>query len=185
MYNGRNDATKELIKTRPSNSSTRREYARMREEKNLKSLQSNATVVVHEDKPEPRKSISLEEAIKLQSSEPEVKTFPFVDNVYGANQSDAKAVEAKEHPTHKHGARLCMMSAIIHMKVLAERRAKSIKQLRKNPKTSLDEKLLTSDKSCHDDIESEEEDDVSKLRKCRYLRGVDEDKELTIEEIFG
>ena len=183
IYSSKRDLTKEIIKTRPSNSGTRMEYTRRREEQKLRNLQANGTVIVRQDNTEPRKSIGLEEAIKEQESEPEVKTFPFVDKIDGSLKG--KVMEANENPGYKHGARLCMMSAMIHMKALAEKRAKSIKQLRKNPTTSLDEKTMRSARGCRGDSDLEEEDELSKLRKCRYLRGGDEDKELTIEDIFG
>lgn len=192
IYDCRRDVTKEILKTRPSNSGTRREYARMRQEQSIKRLQANAASFVYEENPQHRKSITLEDAIKSQESEPEVNTFPFVDKTDNsdsdrASSASTRAVEAKEHSHHKHGARMCMMSAVVHMRCLAQRRAKSIQQLRKNPKTSLDEKLLNSQNQTQmeSDEQDTDDDDVAKLRKCRYLRGVKEDKELTIEEIFG
>lgn len=189
IYDTRIDVTKEIIKTRPSNSGTRREYARMRLERSVSDLQGSSNqLCTYEEKLklEPRKSITVEDAIKEQENEPEVKTFPFEDQTDSQSCPKDKAVEAQSHLKHRHGARLCMVSAVIHMKCAAQRRAKSMQQLKKNPKTTLDEKLLKeSNAVANDSDDSEEEDDVNDLRKCRYLRGVQHDRELTIEEIFG
>lgn len=188
------DATRELIKTRHANSSLRREYLRMKQDDAIQKRQASASVFVYQEKPvvDHRASLTAEDdVIKIQGAQPEVKTFPFVEGggetnkSVSGNEKETKALEANPHPQHKHGAKLCMMSAMIHMKCLASRRAKSIKQLRKNPKTSLDEKLLNPHRHLNDISDEEEESEDAKLKKCRYLRGIQQERELTIDEIFS
>ncbi|XP_045181499.1 uncharacterized protein LOC123540482 [Mercenaria mercenaria] len=188
FFGSKPDVTKELIKTKVSNNSTRREYLRMKSEQALAHRQASSLHSITEEETSRKPSlVAPEEVIKIQQEEPEVTSFPFVDSVDGVtnkrNKKDVKSVEANENPGHKHGAKLCMLSAMVHMKVLANRRAKSIKQLRKNPRTTLDDKNANKDDS--DDDEDEEDGPLSYLKNCRYLRGVKQDQELSIEDIFG
>ena len=186
---------RELIKTPRSSSSTRLEYKRMMAERALAAKAHNLLSPVMEEPPqiEPHteRRFSFEDNVAAQQeAAPDIASFPFISHDVvdgGSKKKSSKHVEASEHPgRHKHGARLCMVSAIVHMKCLAERKPKSIKQLRKNPVTSQQEKLRNNkSKPADDDTDSEPEDELAYLKNCRYLRGTDEDKELSIEDIFG
>lgn len=162
----------------------------MKSEQELETRQATGVAHVNEDTPNPRISTATTEVLfQQQHEEPEVTSFPFVDSVDGVSNKNKKnkdkALEANEHPGHKHGAKLCMLSAMVHMRVLAQRKAKSIQELRKNPVTTRDQKKFCKAVDSDDDDSDEEDGPLSYLKNCRYLRGVKEDQELSIEDIFG
>lgn len=148
-----------------------------------------------DDKVAKMRQIVPDETPENQNSDSEMMSFAFDDSC----RNDDKALEAKELPENSQCAKLCMVSSVLHMKCLAQRRAKSIRDLRKAPMTTLEERGSSNMKECsksndvklvitEEDSEEEEEIDdcpLSYLKKCRYLRGVEEDKELSPEEIFS
>lgn len=167
--------------------STRLEYKRLQEERALnQKLASTATCFVYSedsDKVKQKPSMfTVADAMKVQNSEPEVTSFPFVDQ--DAN-STGKTSESTENQGNLHGARLCMISAVtvIHLKRIAQRRAKNVRERSENTMTSLDDGQ-TLPKLDGSGVTHYEADSWSYLRKCRYLRGVEDEKELTVEEIF-
>ncbi|KAL4218497.1 hypothetical protein ACF0H5_023231 [Mactra antiquata] len=193
MYDGKPDVTKEIIKTTVSNTSTRREYLRMKEEQKLRREQSGVTSclnVIHEEPPSRKHSVTdaKDDVIKIQTAEPDVTSFPFIDKVDGnPSHRHVKALEAEERPRTDHKAKWCMVSAVVHMRCLQQRRAKSIRELRKKPTTTLSEKTKSKKTLEFDssDSEDEKEGPLDYLKKCRYIRGHEPERELTIEEIFG
>ena len=182
-------AVKEIMKTRQQSAHSRLEYAKMRQEKQVSDhVGQREIIIVGQDN---------ENEAKLQR-EPTITSFPFVadegsDEVDGQPCLHDKCLEAKVTPVSRTGARLCMLQAVAQMKILASKRPKTIVELKRSPiTTAAHEKLLRDEagdgeqvKSDQDDSDSESEGDpVAYLRGCRYLRGVREDKELSIDEIF-
>ena len=157
------------------------EYQRMREEKEIQEIHDNIPAV---------KSMfdipGITNVTPLQK--PEITSFPDVDGgdtVDGAQTKKHSHMEASEYHGHRHGAKLCMISAVVHMKRLALRKPKSIQELRQNPLTTQQEEALRHVDDVDDDSEDESKNDIfAHVRKCRYLRGTNEDQELSIEEIF-
>jgi len=186
VYDIRPDLTKELLKTKKSGPGTRREYRRMVEERAISIVEDSAPLnTIPEEKHEHLPTMfTVDETIKIQEAKPKVKTFPFVDETVPRSAGAERALPSEEFPGEKHGAKLCMISAMVHMRVAANRRAKSIRELRKRPVTSLE------DKGRRIRIAIDEEDRgispaSNDVKNCRYLRGVMGERELTIDEIFG
>ena len=161
-----------------------REYAKMKHEKEvLDNVGRSKIVIVNENN---------EQFPKLHS-EPTILSFPFaadggVDD--GQPCQHEKCLEASVTPRNRIGVRLCMLSAICQMKRLASKRPKTIKELKQNPITTAHEKSLREQEVAntteHVDSDSETEPDpLAHVRGCRYLRGVKEDQELSIDEIFN
>lgn len=155
----------------------------MKSEMEVTNRQTHATSAcfVHEEAPVRRQSsIALDHGIKAHNEDLEVTTFPFVDTVDGAAKTTKSESTSHELTGDTHGAKLSMISAIAHMECLAHRRAKSMVERKKN---SLDESNPSKNANPEDD--EEEDSPFSYLKNCRYLRGVKQVQELTIEEIFG
>ncbi|KAH3693487.1 hypothetical protein DPMN_080920 [Dreissena polymorpha] len=187
------DVTKEWIKTKRSSVGTRRENKRMQIDRMLTDLQSNVLTVIEEE-PSTPKPVGLGETVelasKVQTVNPRVTSFPFGettrdrererDRGHEINISD-KALPVVENAGQSHGVKLCMVSAVVHMKGHEARRAKSITELKKRPVTSLKE----YDRSKRNEHRTaEDKPEVQMPGSCRYLR-CHQEKELTIEEIFG
>jgi hypothetical protein len=161
----------------------------MKSEMSVINRQASSMHSIPEETVSRRTSVVLPEVVmKEQQEEPEVTSFPFVESTNGASKrrdSNVKAIDAKDNIGHKHGAKLCTLSAMVHMKIIASKRAKSIKQLRRNPKTTLDDKNKLNELDSDSDENDENDGPLSYLNNCRYLRGTKEDQELSIEDIFG
>ena len=179
-------AVKEVIKTHTQCAESRREYEKMRTEmENFANVGRREIVIVGGGRISPMPKLK---------SEPTILSFPFsendkLDEVDGPCQHEDCA-KALVTPRSKSGARICMIEAIAHMKILAAKRPKNKQQLKRNPITTADEKLLRDLKEAEKDEHAQsdsdtEEDPMAYLRKCRYLRGVDEEKPLSIDEIFN
>ncbi|KAH3826298.1 hypothetical protein DPMN_128197 [Dreissena polymorpha] len=173
------DVTKELIKTKLSSVGTRREYKRMQIDRMLTDLQSNVLTVIEEE-PSTPKPVGLGETVELatqvQTVNPKVTSFPFGETTRDRERErdrgrekniSNKALSVVENTGQSHGFKLCMVSADVHMKAHEARRAKSIRELKKRPVTSLKE-YGRSKRNEHRTAEDKPE--VQKPGSCRYLR---------------
>ena len=179
-------AVKEVITTRVQSADSRREYAKMKTEmETTANIGRREIIIVEEGRISPMP--------KLQS-EPTILSFPFAaednsDKVDGQPCQHEACMQALVTPRNKTGARLCMLAAVAHMKMLAAKRPKNKQELKRNPITTADEKLLLEKKEseeaehAHSDSDTEV-DPMAYLRGCRYLRGVEDERELSVEEIF-
>ena len=159
----------------------------------LTDLQSNVLTVIEEEPCTPKPvglGETVELAIKVQTANPKVTTFPFVETSrYQKRERDRgreknindKALPVVDNAGKSHSVKLCMVSAVIHMKAHEARRAKSIRELKKNPVTSLKEYGRSRR---HEHRTAENKPEVQKPGSCRYLR-CHQEQELTIKEIFG
>ena len=178
-------AVKEIIKTRVQSPACRREYTMMKEERETTDQVGRPEIVIVRESHAPLRTIQ---------SEPAIATFPFgaddnSDKVDGQLCQHDACIETSVIPPRKANSRLCMIKAVCRMKELASRRPKTIVELKRNPVTTADEKLMREMKESNTEDNADSESDSEKeplahLKSCRYLRGTQEDKELTMEEIF-
>lgn len=159
----------------------------MKEEQTINNKYATASCFVyHGDEIHERNEQSIfavNDVIKKANEQPHVIPFPFDNEVKPDN---AKVEEENKDAGHTHGAKLSMISAIVHMKCMALRKKRSIKE--KINEQSLNEnenadKTFSGHNASTGDVT--DEDPWRHVRKCRYLRGVKEDRELTIKEIFS
>ena len=179
-------AVREVIKTRTQSAESRREYEKMRTEmENVANVGRREIVIVEEGRISPMPKLK---------SEPTILSFPFsaddkLDDVDGQPCQHEECIKAPVTARSRTGARLCMIAAVAHMRILAAKRPKNKEQLKRNPITTADEKILREQKEseetehAHSDSDTEV-DPMAYLRGCRYLRGGEEEKELSIDDIF-
>lgn len=178
------NAVKKVIKTRAQSADCKREYDKLKAEiQTMSHVGRREIVIVQEGRISPMPEIE---------AEPRIMSFPFgadenADDVDGRSCEHEGCLQALVTPRSKTGARICLLSAVAR---LVAKRPKTIKELKRNPITTADEKLLREKKESEDtgngysDTESEGEP-LAHLQSCRYLRGTKEDKELSMEEIFN
>ena len=165
----------------------------MKEERELRNKSDNTETPRPESRPSTVKSSTTcivfkhDDIVKEKEAKCEISSFPLPanDSVDGVKpESGARPVTGNTHE-----ARWCMISAVLHMKRLTSRKAKSVQELKKIPLTTQElEKLRErKGKNAEDDVSDEEPDPYAYLKNCRYLRGKNrkDEHELTIEEIFS
>lgn len=164
----------------------------MKEEQTINNRFGTATCFVYSgeeiDNRNEQSSFAVDDVIKKANEQTQVIPFPFDKEV---NPDNTKVEKENTHSEHTHGAKLSMISAIVHMKRMALRKRRDIREkineqsFSFNESESADKTFSGYDASnaTHDDVT--DEDPWHHVRNCRYLRGVKEDQELTIKEIFS
>ena len=153
----------------------------MKQEQNTERRHGNAACFIYNEDNRVKKQTSSifgqDNVIKIDDMKPEVISFPFSEST----QTDDKPTETQSK-SRSHRAAFTMVSAIFHMKFMADKtRALKLKEMAVPLEKDLRRLSLQLD-DVSDDVSNDDAWDY--LRNCRYLRGVDEDKELTCEEIF-
>jgi hypothetical protein len=115
----------------------------------------------------------------VKDTKPEVIPFPFSETT----KTVEKQPTEKQTKARSHRAAFTVVSAIFHMKYMADRqRAQKLKEMAMPLEKDLRRLSLQLGDKCNNEVSNDDAWDY--LKHCRYLRGVEEDKELTCEEIF-